>query len=111
MKIHVSKDAHSKNNFECDKCEKTFSKNSNMKQHIESVHDEKKDFCAICAIGLSTRQKMKAHYERCKEKQLIAETLELAVTLNSNENFQENKMKSFRRKFENKLKVYKNGKK
>ena len=46
LEIHIRIDAHSKTTFKCDLCNNEFSVKSNLKHHIESVH-EKKNFTAL----------------------------------------------------------------
>ena len=38
----------SKRKFQCNSCDKSFKKSSNLKRHIESVHDGIKYFCTMC---------------------------------------------------------------
>ena len=73
---HMSKGACSTKIVECSNCYKNFKHESNLRRHVQSIHHKKMFHCAVCGIGLSSKDKMKDHYKRCKTKQTNHESHE-----------------------------------
>ena len=49
MNLHVTSVHDGKKPFECEFCDKSFSKKSVLNKHIGSIHDTKKSFvCGFC---------------------------------------------------------------
>ena len=54
--------------FQCDKCNSFFKSKQNMKWHMESVHEGKKQFqCSICSASLAQKFDLKRHMESVHE--------------------------------------------
>ena len=48
--------------FNCDQCDKDFSKGYNLKVHIKTVHEKEKKFiCQICNKGFGKLQHLETH--------------------------------------------------
>merc|ERR1712062_459710 len=48
--------------YKCEYCEKTFSQAKNIKRHIQTVHEGRKDFnCGDCQQSFSTKQVLERH--------------------------------------------------
>ena len=48
--------------FKCDKCDKNFGKNCNLKTHIKSVHGEKIFKCNICPSSFTKKKQLEKAY-------------------------------------------------
>ena len=64
----------------CDSCEQTFSQKSNLKRHIATIHETKREFsCDVCGKDFSSNSNLKIHIQEvhmkikknptCEEKQ------------------------------------------
>ena len=52
--------------FNCNECEKTFSRNDNLNRHIKRVHEKLKSHrCAICSKSFSRKQHRDYHLRTC----------------------------------------------
>ena len=52
--------------FNCNECEKTFSRNDNLNRHIKRVHEKLKQHqCAICSKSFSRKQHRDYHLRTC----------------------------------------------
>ncbi|MDA9272067.1 C2H2-type zinc finger protein [bacterium] len=55
--------------FECDKCDATFSKNSDLQRHIKAVHNKIKDQeCPDCEYKFSSNGNLQAHIKQVHNK-------------------------------------------
>ena len=60
--------------FKCDVCYKSFKVNSNLKQHIESVHAGKRFKCDHCSSSFTQKGHLKTHIESVHEGKKHIET-------------------------------------
>ena len=59
---------HEKKPFKCEICEHRSSRKDQMKQHVQSVHEENKPFkCNICDATFSEKGNMKKHVSKIHE--------------------------------------------
>ena len=72
LTIHVTKDHHSGKTFNCDQCELSYSSQANLRRHLKAIHEKILFSCAVCGNSLSTKQKLKIHYSKCKAKATAA---------------------------------------
>ena len=62
--------------YECNLCDKIFTVNSSLKQHIESVHEKKKPFnCDTCKSSFTLESALKQHLSIHEEKEPVEENL------------------------------------
>ena len=62
MMRHVSTVHEKIKNYRCDKCNRSFAENGNLKAHIITVHDKEKRFgCDFCGERFLQRRTMKNH--------------------------------------------------
>ena len=50
-------------NFKCVICSKSYKKSGNLKQHIESAHEEKSYKCDLCSSKFTEKVNLKKHIE------------------------------------------------
>ena len=60
--------------IECDKCNKLYVSNANLKRHIARVHEKIKNFkCVNCDYEFISKQELNKHIERKHEKENTCE--------------------------------------
>ena len=69
LKRHI-KAIHDKiKDFECDKCNKSFSQNGHLQQHIKLIHDKIKDIhCNLCEYSCSANGTLQQHIKLVHDK-------------------------------------------
>ena len=64
------KSDHEKSKHECPHCGKSFRQSSTLKQHKQSVHENRKDYkCQECGKQFSQRANLKTHIDSIHENQ------------------------------------------
>ena len=70
----------SKQTFQCSDCGSTFSSQSNLKLHIDSIHEKKKPWlCSECGDSFSTQNNLKRHISTVHKGQTNFKILILAA--------------------------------
>ena len=69
-----------KQNFQCSDCGSTFSSQSNLKLHIDAIHEKKKPWlCSECGDSFSTQNNLKRHISTVHKGQTTFKILILAA--------------------------------
>ena len=70
----------SKQNFQCSDCGSTFASQSNLKLHIDAIHEKKKPWlCSECGDSFSTQNNLKRHISTVHKGQTTFKILILAA--------------------------------
>ena len=69
LTLHI-KGVHEKiKEFNCDRCNKKFSKGYNLKVHVQTVHEKERNFiCQICKKGFGILKTLQKHSARAHNK-------------------------------------------
>ena len=65
--LGLADDSKQEGGYNCDKCEKSFTRKSDLTRHIQSVHDKIRYNCNQCAKSFSERGTLKRHIKSAHE--------------------------------------------
>ena len=69
MLVHV-KHVHEGVKIPCDQCDKTYSTNQSLKNHIRTVHEGRRDWkCVLCEKEFAHSKDLKSHIKKVHESE------------------------------------------